>query len=56
MLNGAEINELLLDYIRTQYFADYYSMVSILGSGSFAVVLKVKEKSTREYYAMKVGL
>jgi len=56
MLNGTEINELPLDYIGTQYFSDYYSLITVLGSGSFAVVLEVREKSTKECYAMKVGL
>ena len=53
-LHGIDINELPIDFIGTIYFADLYILDSILGAGSFGVVLKVVERATGEEFAMKV--
>jgi len=54
ILGGAKLEELPLDFIGTQFFADLYVLDAILGCGSFGVALKVVEKSTAQELAMKV--
>lgn len=53
-LHGNKLQDLALDFIGTQFFADIYLMDSILGAGSFGVVLKVIERATDNEFAMKV--
>jgi len=54
LLNGTKLDDIPIDFLGTQHFADLYVMDRILGAGSFGVVLKVIEHSTGEEYAMKV--
>ena len=54
VLCGNNIQDLPLDFIGTEFFSDYYLLESILGAGSFGVVLKVLENNTGEELAMKV--
>lgn len=56
ILNGKSLEELPLDFIGTKYFSDIYVFKSVLGSGSFSVVLKVLERSTNMEFAFKVRL
>lgn len=53
-LNGLELKDVPLDFISTQYFTDLYILESILGSGSFGVVLQVVERKTGQELAIKV--
>ena len=53
-LHETKLQDLPLDFIGTKFFNDIYLMDSILGTGSFGVVLKVVERGTGNEYAMKV--
>ena len=53
-LRGAKLDDLSIDFLGTQYFSDLYMMDSILGAGSFGVVIKSIEHDTGNEYAMKV--
>lgn len=54
LLNETKIEDLPLDFIGTQYFSDLYLFSEIMGAGSFGVVLKVIEITTKNEFAMKV--
>lgn len=54
LLHGENLPDLPLDFIGTMYFSDFYKFKSILGAGSYAVVLEVLEPLTRREFAMKV--
>jgi len=43
-----------LDLIDTIFFGDLYEKHQILGAGSFGIVIKVKEITSNNFYAMKV--
>ncbi len=54
VLHGAQLEDLMLDYIGTSSFSDMYVLKELLGCGSFGVVLRVVEKATGQEHAMKV--
>jgi len=55
LLHGKKFSDLPLDFIGTMYFSDFYEFKSILGAGSYAVVLEVMERLTKRKLAMKVN-
>jgi len=55
LLQGRILPDFPLDFIGTMYFPDFYGFKSVLGAGSYAVVVEVVEHLTKRDFAMKVN-